>query len=1225
MKILAVRFQNLNSLAGEWSVDLRHPAYEDQGLFAITGPTGAGKTTILDAVCLALYGRTPRLSMIKKSGNEILSRQTGECFAEVLFSTDKGIFCCHWSQHRARKKPTGELQDPKHELSCDGKILESSIKGVASRVEELTGMDFARFTRAVLLPQGDFAAFLQGTANERSSILEKMTGTEIYTSISSRVHERCSQARQSLADLQGRAEGLSLLDPEEERRCREELAVAEASEKALQQQLDEVQEALRRAEACRSCREEVRAREKARTELEQERRAQAPQEVLLQRDAAALQCLDTLKEVRHYRETVQQLEAACSAESQELARLSGECAEAREVVRRTEGELIHRRSCAEQRFPLLREARRRDTMIAAREQQAKEIGEHHRTACQMHDKWKQDWEMLGAQQQDMSRRREVNARERQNTSGDDRLVQELPRIHQACTAVQERQSQWLTCRTQTDEARQAAGRADQEAVRTGQVQEKMLAALRREQARQKDAQNKLEVLLEGKSLEAWGDEERCLAEKLRQLAEWQNLRAQMQEMTADRTRNEALHQQLEQERIQLNQALEQDNERLAVLQREAELLREIYVQQRTICDYQQARQHLHDGRPCPLCGALEHPYAEGVSVQPDVARENMTAQEARVQACQKDILARKMHLARIEEQWHQLETALRQSAAQESRLAVRVQTLWAEETVLLPVSLRTAPETMLHDCMEEYRVQLEQCRSLLQRARQGLEALRDAEAALRQADTSCTQASLAAREAVLHQEAARAEMVRRQQDQEQSWHALEAAQGSCAAMLLQYGVQSDFMQDSLRHALETLERRSLHRQHVLQQAESLHRDALLLEQKRQHIEENLAHTAEEVRKYDETLRVIRDDVQHLRQERMKLGVGASPEEEEEALTAAVTAAEQSREQARQQLNLLEQRLHLTGERLKDLQASASIKREASLMAEKALLHVLAEQGFLREDDVLEALLDDSRRQALHDQAEQLRLRTEVLHSSLEQAHSNLAAALLQRISALDCPALRLQAEGLWEYLRQQQQQIGACRQTLATAARQQEIRDSLLEEINRQKREVDRWVNLDQIIGAADGKPYRQFVQGLTFERLLIHANQQLQRLTDRYVLLADAAKHLEFQVMDMYQAGECRSARNLSGGESFLVSLALALGLSRMAGHSIKIESLFLDEGFGTLDEDALDAALSVLARLRQEGTLIGIISHVPALRERIPVQIHVIPEPGGRSRLEGEGCMRL
>ena len=104
MRILQVRFKNLNSLVGEWEIDLTHPAFASDGIFAITGPTGAGKTTILDAICLALYGRTPRLNKITKSGNEIMSRQTGDCFAEVTFETQAGRYRCHWSQHRATKE-----------------------------------------------------------------------------------------------------------------------------------------------------------------------------------------------------------------------------------------------------------------------------------------------------------------------------------------------------------------------------------------------------------------------------------------------------------------------------------------------------------------------------------------------------------------------------------------------------------------------------------------------------------------------------------------------------------------------------------------------------------------------------------------------------------------------------------------------------------------------------------------------------------------------------------------------------------------------------------------------------------------------------------------------------------------------------------------------------------------------------------------------------------------
>ena len=103
MRILRLRFRNLNSLAGDWDIDFTHPAYVSSGIFAITGPTGAGKTTILDGICLSLYGQTPRLNRITQSENEIMSRQTGDCSAEVEFETGKGRFRCHWSQHRSRK------------------------------------------------------------------------------------------------------------------------------------------------------------------------------------------------------------------------------------------------------------------------------------------------------------------------------------------------------------------------------------------------------------------------------------------------------------------------------------------------------------------------------------------------------------------------------------------------------------------------------------------------------------------------------------------------------------------------------------------------------------------------------------------------------------------------------------------------------------------------------------------------------------------------------------------------------------------------------------------------------------------------------------------------------------------------------------------------------------------------------------------------------------------
>ena len=217
MKILSLHFSNLNSLTGRWNIDFTCPEYTSSGLFVITGQTGSGKTTILDAICLALYGKTPRLGKITKGSNQIMSRHTGECFSEVLFESQKGRFICHWSQQRAHKRSTGELQPPKHEISNadTGLILTTKVSEVQEIIEKVTGMKYDQFTRSMLLAQGSFAAFLQAGTDDRAPILEQITGTDIYSQISVRVHERYSREHESLECMKKETELIQILAPDE--------------------------------------------------------------------------------------------------------------------------------------------------------------------------------------------------------------------------------------------------------------------------------------------------------------------------------------------------------------------------------------------------------------------------------------------------------------------------------------------------------------------------------------------------------------------------------------------------------------------------------------------------------------------------------------------------------------------------------------------------------------------------------------------------------------------------------------------------------------------------------------------------------------------------------------------------------------------------------------------------------------------------------------------------
>ena len=235
MKILELRFKNLNSLYGEWIIDFTDPEYVSNGIFALTGSTGAGKSTILDAICLALYGATPRLGKITKSGNEIMSRQTSECYAEVLFESQAGRFNCHWEQRRAWKKTEGNLQDQEHQIADadTGRLIETKKSLVGGVIEEKTGMDFDRFTRSILLAQGGFDTFLKADIEQKSKILEQITGTEIYSEISRRVHERQRDEWGKLNILSAETSGIKILDSEQEKEIQDDLMAKKKQETEL--------------------------------------------------------------------------------------------------------------------------------------------------------------------------------------------------------------------------------------------------------------------------------------------------------------------------------------------------------------------------------------------------------------------------------------------------------------------------------------------------------------------------------------------------------------------------------------------------------------------------------------------------------------------------------------------------------------------------------------------------------------------------------------------------------------------------------------------------------------------------------------------------------------------------------------------------------------------------------------------------------------------------------
>jgi exonuclease SbcC len=351
----------------------------------------------------------------------------------------------------------------------------------------------------------------------------------------------------------------------------------------------------------------------------------------------------------------------------------------------------------------------------------------------------------------------------------------------------------------------------------------------------------------------------------------------------------------------------------------------------------------------------------------------------------------------------------------------------------------------------------------------------------------------------------------------------------------------------------------------------------------------------------------------------------NPDQEEKRLADTVEQAGKSLEKTREQYEKIEREINALKEKMDLLKGNIERRARELVQAEKNLKDKIKKSGFEDEADFLSSCLTEEEREILVDKEKSMiKEKTEIDARSKDKSE----ALVLERNKNLtDQPseALKESLGACESDMKQIRHDIGGITNSLNENEKQKKQQQERIKSIEDQTKEYMRWDALHQLIGSADGKKFRNFAQGLTFEMMTTHANRQLSKMTDRYLLVRDSSEPLELNVIDNYQAGEIRSTKNLSGGETFIVSLALALGLSRMASKNVRVDSLFLDEGFGTLDDDALETALDTLAELQQDGKLIGVISHVPALKERISTQIQVIPETGGRSSLSGPGCLRI
>ncbi|MBN2705771.1 MAG: AAA family ATPase [Deltaproteobacteria bacterium] len=1080
MRILQVRFKNLNSLVGEWQIDLMHPTFASDGIFAITGPTGAGKTTILDAICLALYGRTPRLNKVSKSGNEIMSRQTGECFAEVTFEaqnrkggTDR--YRCHWSQHRARKKPDGDFQAPKHEIANadTGEIFESRIRGVADQIESATGMDFDRFTRSMLLAQGGFAAFLQAAADDRAPILEQITGTEIYSRISIRVHERQREEREKLNRLLAETAGIVILEPEQEQEARQALAAKQKQETDLAAKATETGKAIAWLTTIDGLKQEIATLADEASKLQSALEAFKPEREKLGRALHAAELSGAYATLSSTRKQQTDDRTALKTEEEVLPGLESFARELAEALKAAEQQTTRAKAELQAAAPTLLQVRSLDQKLAA---QKKAVAEGD-AGC------RKDAAKIDADQK--ARRKEQDKRSRAQATLE--LVSGYLK--------EQAQDEWLI-----------GGLAGVEEQFGGLLSKQ--TEIVQKKAAQETAATALE--LAAKSLDD----------------------RQQQSRTRKRELEDA-SKQLQQGKDALSQLLGERLLREYRGEKDTRLREMAYLAK--IAELEDHRARLEDGQPCPLCGATEHPFAKGNIPVPDETEQKIDA------------------LTKLISKAEDQETTIRK--LEEAESLARKNLTAAEKLESAAAHDKKAAEkalTEVEDVLVKLRADFAQRRQAVTAKLQPL--------GIAETDISSLIESLRARLKAWQAQ------VRNKADIEKQIAAIDSEVKRLSAVL---ETQSTILTEKL-----------------------------------------------------ERLATLKKELTTGSAERKALYGDKSPDDEERRLNQAVSAAEGAEKQARERHHELQQKWNTAKTQVESLKKRIEGREPELTRLENEFAAALAPVGFANEAQFLAAILPSEGRAELTATAKDLDGRQADLKARQKDRNTRLATEVARKLSDKSREELEPQRKEHEEALKELRDIIAGLKHRLSENTAATERIKEKQAAIEARKKECRRWENLHQLIGSADGKKYRNFAQGLTFEMMIGHANRQLQKMTDRYLLARDDAQPLELNVVDNYQAGEIRSTKNLSGGESFIVSLSLALGLSQMASRNVRVDSLFLDEGFGTLDEEALDTALETLAGLQQDGKLIGVISHVPALKERISAQILVTPQTGGRSQISGPGC---
>ncbi|ASG23250.1 AAA family ATPase [Nitrospirillum viridazoti] len=1239
MQILAIRGQNIASLADKFEIDFTAEPLKSAGLFAITGKTGAGKSSILDALCLALYGDCPRFGLtggnedVPDAGGEaikardargVLRRGASQGHAMVDFvGLDGEAYRATWIARRARGRVDGRLQNIERSVQrlSDGQVLDSQTRAVEAKVPALTGLTYDEFRRTVLLAQGDFDAFLRADTKDRGALLEKVTGTEIYRDISIRVFERYSKAKADHDLLVARRAEHQLLSEEQRTALDDEekalLAAIEAARAGRQVLEADVGRHKALAEAQRRHEEAVRVAADAdaalveaagdRADLERIDQAEPLRLPWARARTAAASVTKAAGEVSRAQVTLEQVTQQAVARRQEQDLAQAAVNEAERVFKEF-GPIWSKATDLDSRI-----VRAGQEVADAAKAAAASGEEHSKALVQLRD-------LIAERAQAQVRRQDAQAvlEARPQAAV---LVRNWNQITQAFDVRH-------VARRSAHKARQQAGVVDaevqklraalSESEKQDVADQATRTSLHRDILDHQERLTRLAPEVTARRVEALGDQLTVLGDLKRTSEDYD--RAQTQAQTAQTSLAAA-----EADRDAAAKQV-QDAER-GIGEAEAEVKALMAPTDRALAAVSDSAQHLRKGlvpgQPCPVCGAKEHPiHADAVLAE--LARDLQADLDAARERAEKSrhLLTRAQgKVAQAEAAAKQLRTNI-QEAGDRAEAAERLygETLPKAERSDLPAG----PAGAVTAILELGRQVAEERRTLQAQLGQADE--------LRQAITRLTTERDRLTDALEQRQGTRQRLSDEANAKGQSYalHMQAAATAEERVETIDAGLASALEAGDLTQAdLETDAdevRRVL--AELVTERENAEAEALVADDALAALAPRISGIqarADELLRGVEKLKAAADaraeELNRLRGERAALLGGEATDVHRTRINDARVAAIAARDEGQQKVQAAESTVATAKQALSGATTALAECQAEQVEANGVLDETLVSGGLTAAE--LSEILSRPRAEveALRTRLAALADRRTSAHAALRERQGDLATAEVAGVPELTLEDLQQQISGIDNELSARQERVGAIRGRMQTDVQARRNLAGLEAEIAEARATFDVWQAVNSAVGSKNGDRFVQHAQSITLDILVDRANHHLADLKPRYRLVR-AGQDLAMHVVDRDMGDEVRSVRSLSGGERFLVSLALALALSRMGGHGGLAATLFIDEGFGSLDAESLDLAIDALEALQSQGRTVGVISHVEMMKDRIPVQVNVTRTGGGKSRVSIKGA---